>query len=97
MVVPDLALVNPYRFENLADVEVREEGYDPDLTAGDVGSLQGLPFVQGLGNTTGLFDFKLFRVVSSPEGTPVPVLRLWRFGEVFYFVDDRVLAVGSAR
>jgi hypothetical protein len=40
-----------------------------------------------------LFDFKLFRVVWSPEGTPVPVLRLWRFGDMFYFVDDRLLPV----
>jgi hypothetical protein len=97
LIVPDLSLVNPHRFENLADVEVRVESYDPDLTAEVVGSLHGLPTVQGLGNTTGLFDFKLFRVVWSPEGTPVPVLRLWRFGDMFYFVDDRVLTVESTQ
>jgi hypothetical protein len=97
LIVPDLSMINPYRFENLANVEVRVEGYDPDLTAEVVGSLHGLPTAQGLGNTTGLFDFKLFRVVWSPEGTPVPVLRLWRFGEMFYFVDDRVLTVESVR
>jgi hypothetical protein len=93
LIVPDRSIVNPYRFENLANVEVRVEDYDPDLTVEVVGSLHGLPTVGGLGNTTGLFDFKLFRVVWSPEGTPVPVLRFWQFGEMFYFVDDRLLPV----
>ena len=97
MIVPDRSVVNPYRFENPANVEVRVESYDPDLTAEVVGSLHGLPTVQGLGNTTGRFDFKLFRVVWNPEGMPVSVLRLWRFGDMFCFVDDRVLTAEPVR
>jgi hypothetical protein len=97
LIVPDRSLVNPYRFENLANVEITVESYDSELTAEGVGSLHGLPTVQGLGNTTGLFDFELFRGVWSPEGTPVPVLRLWRFGDMFCFVDDSVLTVEAVR
>jgi hypothetical protein len=97
LVVPDRSIVNPYRFENPTNVEVTVEGYDSDLSAEVVGSIHGMPTVQGFGNTTGLFDFKLFRVVWSPEGTPVPVLRLWRFGDMFYFVDDCVLIVESTQ
>ena len=97
VVVPDRSLIEGYRFRNLADVEIKVEDYDPSLTAGMVSSLQGLPTVDGLGNIIGRFDFKPFRVVWSDEGLPVPVLRLWYFGEMMYFIDDRVLSPGSDR
>jgi hypothetical protein len=97
VVVPDRALIEGYRFRNLADVEIKVEEYDPELTGETVSSLEGLPSVQGLGNIIERFDFKPFRVVWSDEGLPVPVLRLWYFGEMMYFIDDRVLTPGSDR
>ena len=94
---PDRSLISSYRFENLAGVEISADSYDPELTAETVAYLDNLPTAQGLGNVTGLFDFALFRVVWDPQGTPVPILRLWYFGDMMYFVDDRVLGTGSNR
>jgi hypothetical protein len=95
LVVSDRSLIKPYRFENQADVKVTVESYDSALTAETVASLQGLPMAQRLGNITGRFDFGSFRVVLSPDGTPVPVLRVWYFGDMMYVIDDRVLTTGS--
>jgi hypothetical protein len=96
LVVSDRSLISEYRFENLAGVDVRVDSFDPELTPETVAYLDGLPTAQGLGNITGLFDFTLFRVVWDPEGTPIPVLRLWYFGDMMYFIDDRVLGTGSS-
>ena len=95
LIVRDRSLINPYRFKNLAGVEIVLETYDHDLTPEAVAQLDGLPTAQGLGNITGLFDFTLFRVVWSRDGTPVPVLRLWYFGDMMYLIDERVLTPGS--
>jgi hypothetical protein len=91
VVVPQRSVINWYIYESLADVEVVAEDYNPELTPEMAEELQQYPSIVGIGNLKGLYDFKPFRVVMSPEGPPVAVYRVWYLLDMIYLVDDRVL------
>jgi hypothetical protein len=90
LVVPNLELVYPPRFELLADVDIRVENYDPVLTDAMYESLNGLPHARGVGNTVGSGGFKRIRIVWAEDGPPVPVLRIWFYENTTLLIDDRV-------
>jgi hypothetical protein len=95
LIVPAEGLASEARFELFADVDIKVEDYDPELTQETVDSLEGSASVTGYGNTIGSTEYFPFVVVWDTADSSVAVLRMWFFEDTMYLVDERIMGSGD--